>query len=91
MTPSEFEQECQPSDAEIALRELARRYHADCEAYDRTVCTGPIRHGSVMPAHFREAYLVGRNASQVRRRLALQAHALGFTDAEFAREIGRLS
>jgi len=34
-----------PSPEQKQLRELAREYHERTEAYDRTVCTGPIVRG----------------------------------------------
>jgi hypothetical protein len=45
----QYEQEWQSTARELKCLELAERYHRETEAYDRTVCTGPIRDGSVMP------------------------------------------
>lgn len=70
-----------------ALYELATRYHTECEAYDRTVCSGPIRDGSIMPATYREMGLINRNARAVRRRVGLEAERGGFTREELARAI----
>lgn len=41
---------------------LWRRYHEQCEAYDRTVCTGPIGRDGIMPATPTEHGLVLRHA-----------------------------
>lgn len=64
---------CAPahSEEDKLLHELALRYHIEAEAYDSTVCTGPIIDGSVQPANPRELALIGRNASALLRRLSL--------------------
>ena len=49
--------------------ELSRQYHEETEAYDRTVCTGPIRSGSILPMSPKELALINRNASIVLRKL----------------------
>jgi hypothetical protein len=69
--------------AEIKLRELAERYHDETEAYDRTVCTGEIRRGSIMPANGQECALINRNADMVRHLLWLEASDLGITWREW--------
>lgn len=73
------------------LYELATRYHTECEAYDRTVCAGPVREGSIMPANPHEFKLVSRNARDVRKRIDAEAKNHGFTHEELNREIGRLN
>lgn len=50
------------SPAEELLFAVANTYVRDTEAFDRTVCTGPIIRGSVMPASPRERALINRNA-----------------------------
>lgn len=57
---------------ELCLRELAKRYHEETEAYDRGVCTGPVVRGSVMPANPREFRSINRNALSIRRRLLIE-------------------
>jgi hypothetical protein len=73
------------------VRRLAEQYEAECEAYDRTVCTGPIRDGSIMPATPQEFAQVQRHAREVLRRVLTEATSLGISRAELWREIGRLS
>ena len=41
---------------------LWRSYYAQCESYDRTVCTGPMGRDGVMPATSHERGLIGRHA-----------------------------
>lgn len=53
------------SEGELLLREIAEKYIRDAEAYDRTVCTGPIKHGEIMPADYHEFALVNRNAQRL--------------------------
>lgn len=69
------------------LHELAKRYHAATEAYDRTVCTGPIRDGSIMPIGPHEMALVNRNAIAVRKRIMHEAEHHGITRQEMAHAI----
>lgn len=59
---SKFQQEWIVSQHDLRLRELAEKYHADCEAFDRTVCTGPIVDGGIMPANAKEGAAINRHA-----------------------------
>lgn len=52
------------------LRELAKRYHEECEGYDEAVCRGRAKCGAAMPISNRERLLVSKNARQVFWRLA---------------------
>jgi hypothetical protein len=61
------------------LDELAAEYHERCEAYDRTVCTGPIIRGEIMPANWCERELINRNAAALRHALFVCAENVGFT------------
>ncbi|MYM70505.1 hypothetical protein GTP45_27385 [Pseudoduganella sp. FT55W] len=61
------------------LDDLAREYYERTEAYDRTVCTGPIRDGSIMPATAREQSLINRHATDLLRELRQRAERLGYT------------
>ena len=63
----------------IQLRKLAIQYHERTEQYDRTVCTGPIQRGAILPANAREHALINRNAKAVMAELWPQARNLGFT------------
>lgn len=71
------------------LRELAEQYHAECEAYDRTVCSGPILENAIMPLTSRERGLVHWNSVQVFVRLRRRAQAMGYSEGQLWREIGR--
>lgn len=50
--------------------DLAREYHRLCDAFDNSVCTGPIgKSGSRLPATTEEHYAMAQNALYVRREL----------------------
>ena len=85
----QYEQEWQPTEQERKAAELAERYHRETEAYDRTVCTGPIRDGSVMPIGPHELALVNRNAIKVRAQIMAEAAAAGISAEDMRRAIGR--
>lgn len=85
----QYEQEWQQTDQERKAAELAERYHRETEAYDRTVCTGPIRDGSVMPIGPHELALVNRNAIKVRAQIMAEATAAGISAEDMRRAIGR--
>jgi hypothetical protein len=56
---------------EITLRdrkvhELAKRYHEECEAYDREHCSGPIIRGGIVPMTPDERKAIGRYAREKR-------------------------
>lgn len=89
MEHSEFSQDFPPPNPH--LRRLAEQYVTECEAYDRTVCTGPIWWGAIMPATARELALVNRNAAEVLERVRREAEGLGISRVELGREIRRLS
>jgi hypothetical protein len=78
---------CEPTPPDERLVALARAYHDRTEAYDRTVCTGPIGRDGIMPATPREFGLINRNAALVKNELTMEAERLGFTRAELQREI----
>lgn len=48
---------------------LAVEYYRRTEAYDRTVCSGPIRDGSILPGSHHELAVINRRAAAVRREL----------------------
>lgn len=76
-----------PTPEEQRLRELAREYHDRTEAYDRTVCTGPILRNGIMPATDRERSLITQNADMLRAALDQEAAGLGFTWPQWLRAI----
>lgn len=74
---------CGPSEKERRLDEIARRYREQCEAYDRRVCTGPIRDGAITPAAPGEMVKINRHANRLRRAALMKTASLGFTIADF--------
>lgn len=85
----QYQCEFQVTPAAAHLRQVAEQYVRDTEAYDRTVCTGPIIHGEIMPTTQRERALISRNADQLFSRL-LSKNAGRFTAQELSKEIGRI-
>ena len=75
--------------AEMQLHQVAESYVNKTEAYDRTVCTGPIINGSIQPATQRERALINRHAIALLTRL-VEAHSHLFCRRELLREIGRV-
>lgn len=65
------------------LVQLADEYHQRTEAFDRTVCTGPMGHDGIMPANHRQLALINANAQRIRRELVDRAVQAGFTEAQF--------
>lgn len=82
-----YEQEWCPTEKERRTVELAERYHRETEAYDRTICTGPIRDGSVMPNGSHEMALVNRNAIRVREQIMHAAAQHGISQQDMAHAI----
>jgi hypothetical protein len=87
----QYEQEWTIGPKERLLYELAKEYHETCEAYDRTVCSGPIGPDGAMPASYAERGLINRNAKKVRDAIAKRAEdaQLGITRAELQDAIVR--
>ena len=73
------------------LRDLAREYHQRTEAYDRTVCTGPVTADGVMPVGPVELGLINSNARVVLRELQAKATSMGHTTRELQKAIGSFS
>jgi hypothetical protein len=82
-----YQCEWQPSPRDEKLAALAARYCADTEAYDRTVCSGPVVAGEIYPATDRELSLISRHAKRLRQQILEEARAAGFTQAELNRAI----
>lgn len=80
------------SEKEKILNELAIRYHDECEAYDRTICTGGIKHGAIMPCNYREIGIISENAKNVLKKLLELEIASnhGITKRELMKEIARI-
>ncbi len=83
---SEFLQRA-PSEKDKALIALAVEYHERTEAYDRRVCTGPIRNGCIIPTDGRERALIAANAREIRHELNRRAEEIGATSAELQKAI----
>lgn len=77
--------------ADKKAEELAEEYHARTEAFDRVVCSGPIRDGSILPVGPREAGLSSENAIKTREYVLSKADALGVPRREVLAAIRRLA
>jgi hypothetical protein len=87
---SKFLQEFCPSGADELLHTLAKEYHERTEAYDRTVCTGPIKDGSIQPVGVHELANICRHANLVRKELEERAaRTLGLGPAALREAICR--
>lgn len=89
VTRADFECEWTPTEKDNKLHELAKRYHDETEAYDRTVCTGPIVRGSIQPFRPWEMAAINRNARQVFDRIAQEAARHDISRAELWHAVGR--
>jgi hypothetical protein len=69
------------------LAALAVEYHQRTEAYDRSVCTGPIRDDGIMPATNEERRSINGNALRVRAEMLERAVELGFTERHLQKAI----
>ena len=88
---TEYQTDFQPSERDLELHKLVVRYHNETEAYDRTVCTGPIISDEIFPRGPHELALINRNASKVFQVIRTEAEQLGIQSAELWRAIGRYS
>lgn len=76
------------TDRERQLRELGERYHQNCDAYDRRVCTGiSPRSGEPMPVTPGEMGLINRHSRQVRNDLIREGESMGFTQEQVCQSI----
>ena len=82
-----FQSEFTLTESERRLSAAAEQYIAETEAYDRSVCSGPIQQGSIMPAGSHEFGLVNRNAMRAMDRLCTQHPE--FTRQQILREVSR--
>lgn len=76
---------------ERALYDLAKEYHDRCEAYDRTICTGPVTKDGIMPRTYSESYLIGKNARLIRQQVIELGLKLGLKEEEIDRAIAKYS
>lgn len=77
----------EPMSVSQLLHELAKSYHDETEAYDRSVCTGPIGPDGIIPANHREMGMINMNARDVMHKLTKQAEAIGITKSELHKAI----
>jgi hypothetical protein len=65
---------------------LWRFYYGQCEAYDRTVCTGPVgRDGGILPASPREQALINAHAQRQHENTMRAAGAAGIPNETMRR------
>lgn len=86
----QYEQEFTPSERDLKLYELADRYVTLTENYDRTVCTGPMHHGSIMPANSHELGLINQHAGIILARMPREMVEFGISHEEILRAASRL-
>jgi hypothetical protein len=63
-----------PTLQEIYLHSLAEEYHKRTEEHDRSVCTGPIKNGGILPANDAEMKSIIRNALSVKQEIKIRAY-----------------
>jgi len=86
---NDFSQEWAPTEKDLLRRELAENYVHTTEAYDRTVCTGPVIDGLIYPATPSEQGLIARNAREALDKAYRVAAAHGISREELKKEIAR--
>lgn len=70
------------TEMELVLHQLLANYYTKCEEYDRTVCTGPIIDGAILPTTPLERARVSQNAHTLWREFMAQADAIGATPGQ---------
>ena len=76
------------TDGDQTLRRIAENYVRQTEAYDRTVCTGPIGRDGILPATAQERSLCSRNATRLMQQVCAEYSHL-FNRSEISKAIGR--
>lgn len=79
----------EPTERELKLHALAVRYITETEAFDRTVCTGPIGRAGILPATHHELVAINRHSMNLLGKLAIEAKAIGFERSELLEAIQR--
>lgn len=79
----------EPTERERQLEALAKRYIDETDAYDRTVCTGQFRDGTIAPRNYAELGMINRNAHRLLAKIKIDAMRIGFTSLDLVREIRR--
>lgn len=67
--------------------ELAETYHEKTEAFDRIICSGSVKNGSVWPANVYEFRMVNKNANNVHRSILEEASKYDITAEEMQNAI----
>ena len=62
----------EPSEKDNRLHQIAKQYHEETEAYDKTVCSAVNERGIAIPTNSDEQRSINRNALKVRERLVNQ-------------------
>lgn len=86
--PNEWLQ--QPYEHNKDMFELACRYYRETEAYDKTVCTGPIVDGVIYPLNSKEMGLISLNAHKTRKLIGQEAAEKNIDPKELTHEIRRV-
>jgi len=73
----------------MKLHEIVKQYIDETEAYDRTVCTGPIVENAIMPANHHERHLITKNAKEMFYVKSKLAKEHNYTVEEFFMELRR--
>jgi HD superfamily phosphohydrolase YqeK len=72
---------------EIKLRELAKQYHDECDAYDDRVCKARNEYGESVPQSNGQYQMINQNAIHVRRKIEMIAKRQGFSRDEIFKAI----
>lgn len=75
---------------ERRLVELAQQYLDETESFDRSVCTGPIVRGAIMPRGAQERFAISQFATARMKVAERKAAEFGFAKAELMRAIREL-
>jgi hypothetical protein len=69
------------------LIDIAMEYHRRTETFDRTICTGPIKNGLILPGCPREMGIINQHARKVRRDSLDKALKKGYSSQELQHAI----
>ena len=69
------------------LIETALKYHELTEAFDRSVCKGPIIKGQIFPSDGKEFSMCNQNARVLKEELGKTVFAMGFSREDWLRAI----
>lgn len=73
------------TELELILHQFLKEYYANCEAYDRTVCTGPIIGDSILPNTPHERMLITQNSWLLWREFLKRADEIGATPGQISK------